>query len=215
LLVDGLTTDLTILNATPEGATLALPPDIPRVPHAGEMLHLLLDSTEGPLPLPIRAEVLEAVTDGVQVLAVCAFRRSDIEVAARRPAASEDLDNRRDAFRVSPKNAERIPVLLTTNHVHLEGWMVDVSAGGMRIATSSRDVQKLIPRERVRISLTIPGFETASETEGWIVRAVHGHRPYFCSVRFDFPASHSEFERQIVGYVMQRQRDTIQQLRGP
>jgi hypothetical protein len=206
-------TDLVVLNATHEGVTVALPRDAPARPRTGEVLHFLLDTTSGPSPVAVRADVLEALVDGDVAVLVCAIRATDTR-ETQTPIASGDHRNRREAFRVSPTAGERIPVSIITDVVRMEGWVVDVSASGMRIATSSKDVQRLRAKKKVHISLTIPGFEAPADTDCVIVHTFHDAKPRLVSVRFSLPSGHSEFERMIVSYVMHRQREIIRRLRG-
>ncbi|MEO6711272.1 MAG: PilZ domain-containing protein, partial [Planctomycetota bacterium] len=203
--------ELEFTNASFDGLTIIVPRDDPAPPRIGEILHLLLDTRLERVAADVRAEVVNSTTAGGRLGLICSFRDSTPHKAPA-PAGPHECTNRREAFRVSPKPGERFPVSLVLDAGPIAGWVVNVSASGMVIATKSRLLQDLVAQTEVRVNLTIPDSAVPLELVGTIVRMVSSSRPQFCAMRFDFPEPHgkSELERSIVNYVIRRQCEMIQ-----
>ena len=203
--------ELEFTNASFEGLTIVLAQDHPAPPRIGEILHLLLDTKLERVAADVRAEVVNSTTEGGRLGLICSFRES-APPKAPELAGPRERTNRREAFRVSPKPGERFPVSLVLDAGPIAGWVVNISAGGMIIATKSKLLHDLAAQTEVRVSLTIPDSAAPLDLVGTIVRTVVSSQPHFCAMRFEFPGPHgkSELERSIVNYVIRRQCEMIQ-----
>lgn len=211
---EGWVQEVDLLAGSFESVTFLLPQDFPSIPAVGEQVELLLDTRNGPLPAAVKADVREVARSGDKARLVCAFRSGPSrEVRQAQPV--RERTNRRAAFRVSPKPGQQVAVKIATDTGNFEGWVLNVSAVGMKLATRSKQLQSMRLPAEVRLTITIPGHPTPLEADGTIVRTECGEQPHCCGIKFSFPESHqkSEIETALVHYVMRRQREVIQLMR--
>lgn len=117
--------------------------------------------------------------------------------------------NRRAAFRVHPDLASPIQVTLQSEQGIFEGWLYDISTGGIAVMLRSDED---LPREtELRIFFAVPGHETPLQFKGSLRYGIsQGERQRY-GIQFAeekdpvFQAQH----QAIASYVMRRQQEAM------
>jgi hypothetical protein len=111
--------------------------------------------------------------------------------------------DRRLCQRVYLEREDRLTVSLDdeANDVHVQGKMMDVSAGGACLQVPKDDMPGLDASERILVEFTLPGLQASVRVPGVICR----RRPTMLAVEFDFESSELSFTREaILDFVAQR-----------
>ena len=205
---DGVSISATIVEASPYGLSVVLPAKPSSMLALSSRVELEVGWIPGEPPLEVQAFVRDLAT--ADSLTRCELE-FDLEGPMGRNLTPETLKlifNRRRSERVTLERAEQPVVRMTDERTGetVEGWLRDISTGGIGLRLLLSDVPDLADTESVRLEFTLPGGSPSFKLAG----SLRNCRPQGAYVvlgfEFERPGSDAvDFERdEILEFVSQR-----------